>query len=85
MVAAQRLHHPGKYMEVLLSNPTVLVRASLLGRVAFAGPSRRARQPQAGASVPMDAVEARAARNCIRSTCHGPRVMVLPRCTGGFS
>jgi len=33
---------------------------SLLGGVAFAGPSRR--------------------RNCIRSTCHGPRVMVLPRC-----
>ena len=80
MVAAQRLHHPGKYMEVLLSNPTVLVRASLLGRVAFAGPSRRAGLPQAGASLRMDATKARAARNCIRSTCHGPRLMVQARC-----
>ena len=58
----------------------LLVRTSLLGRSAFAGPSRRAGQPQAGASVPMDATETRAARNCIRSTCHGPRVMVLLRC-----
>ena len=58
----------------------VLVRLSLLGRCGFAGSSRHAGLPQAGASLRMDATKARAALNCIRSTCDGPRVMVLARC-----
>ena len=58
----------------------LLVRTSLLARKGFARPSRRAGLPQAGASLRMDATKARAAQNCIRSTCHGPRLMVQARC-----
>ena len=56
------------------------LQLSLIGVVGERASSRRAGLPQAGASLRMDATKARAARNCIRSTCHGPRVMVLLRC-----
>ena len=67
-------------LDACLEFLNLLVRLGLLGRSAFAGSSRRAGLPQAGASLPMDATESRAAQNCIRSTCDGPRVMVLARC-----